>query len=350
LRSANTEATVPLYLPDFNLQAHNTLAVPARARYFVSVSTGEELREALAFVKMEKLPLLALGGGSNLILRADFPGVVVHINLLGKTLVREDSEYVWLRVAAGENWHQLVEHCLKRHYWGLENLSLIPGSVGAAPIQNIGAYGVELESVFEELQALEVSSGNSLSFDRDACEFGYRDSVFKHRLRDSCIITSVILKLHKVPKFTLEYPALRAALADVSPAEITPQMVSDAVCRVRRSKLPDPHDLPNVGSFFKNPIISREQLLALQQRFPDIVSYPVNEGQAKLAAGWLIDKAGWRGHIGASGVAVHSQQALVITNPERAPGSAVLALAEAIQASVLREYGVRLEPEPRIYP
>jgi UDP-N-acetylmuramate dehydrogenase len=340
---------VPLYLPHFNLQKFNTLAVPAHASFFVSVKNDEELREALVFARTEKLPLLLLGGGSNIVLRDDFPGLVIHIKSQGKEVVGEDDDYVWLKVAAGENWHQLVEYSLANAFYGLENLSLIPGSVGAAPIQNIGAYGVEIRELLVELTALDIGSGLLVTFTNDSCQFGYRDSIFKNALKDRYVITSVTLRLHKNPRVNVTYPALKAVLADLPEEEITPERVSRAVVAVRTNKLPDPAEIPNVGSFFKNPIIPRDAYEALQLHHPDVVAYDAGEGKAKLAAAWLIDRAGWRGKE-AEGAAVHKDQALVLTNPHKNSGSAVLMLAELIKQSVLDQFGVQLEMEPRVYP
>ncbi|MEN0038681.1 MAG: UDP-N-acetylmuramate dehydrogenase [Cellvibrio sp.] len=340
---------MPLFLPHFNLQKFNTLAVPAIAQFFVSVKTDDELREALAFARAEKLPLMLLGGGSNIVLRDDFPGLVIHIKSQGKEVVSENDDFVWLKVAAGENWHQLVEYTLDNALYGLENLSLIPGSVGAAPIQNIGAYGVEIKDVVAELSALNISSGLKVTFTNESCQFGYRDSIFKRSLLDQYVITSVTFKLRKQPQLTLSYPALRVALSDTPEQDITAEQVSAAVIAIRQSKLPDPAEIPNAGSFFKNPVIGIEQFELLRSQYPAIVSYPVDPGFVKLAAGWLIDQAGWRGK-GVDGAVVHALQALVLTNPDGLPGSAVLALAEQVQASIAERFGVILELEPRVYP
>lgn len=338
-----------LFLPEFPLQAYNTLAVPASARFYVKVTSDEELLEALQFARQQALPLLIFGGGSNIVLCGDFPGLAIHICSRGKEVIAEDADFIWLRVAAGENWHTLVEHTLEFHYWGLENLSLIPGTVGAAPIQNIGAYGVELKDVFAELTALEISSGLTVNFNADACAFGYRDSVFKQALKDCYVITSVTLKLRKQPYLVLDYPALREALAHLPADAIDPLAVSQAVCAIRRSKLPDPAVIPNAGSFFKNPVITQQHLQSLQRTWPNLVAYAVDEQHSKVAAGWLIEQAGWRGYKEGA-VAVHDQQALVLTNGENAGGKAILALANKIIASVYERYGIRLEPEPRTYP
>lgn len=336
-------------LSDVSLEAYNTLAVPARARHFVSLEDEQHLDCALAFARAQSLPVLALGGGSNIVLRADYPGLVIHLNWRGRQVVRETKEHVWLKVAAGENWHQLVEFCLQQQYWGLENLSLIPGNVGAAPIQNIGAYGVELKDVFAELEAVEIGSGERATFNREQCDFGYRDSVFKRDLRNRYIITSVTLKLNRVPHLILSYPALRDALAEQPLAEVTPLDVSRAVCAIRQAKLPDPAFIPNVGSFFKNPVVDVQTFLRLQHQHPGLISYPVDELQVKLAAAWLIERAGWKGFVQGK-VAVHKEQALVLTNPGRGYGHEVLELAQRIQDSIAKEFGISLEMEPQIYP
>lgn len=340
---------MPLFLPHYNLQKLNTLAVPALAQYFVSVKTDEELLEALAFARTENLPLLLLGGGSNIVLRDDFPGLVVQIKSHGKEVVDENDEFVWLKVAAGENWHQLVEYSLDNALYGLENLSLIPGSVGAAPIQNIGAYGVEIKELVAELSALNIRSGLTVTFTNESCQFGYRDSIFKQSLKDQYVITSVTFRLRKQPHLNLTYPALRVALADIAEADIMPQHVSAAVIDIRQAKLPDPAIIPNVGSFFKNPVIDQLQFDTLKAANPKIVSYPAANSQVKLAAAWLIDQSGWRGRE-VSGAVVHEQQALVLTNPLKSSGQAVLELAELIKKSVFEQFGVILEMEPRIYP
>ncbi len=334
---------------NINLQPHNTLAVPARARYYAQISDESQLPALLQFARDRRLPLLVLGGGSNVVLDGDFPGLVLHMRLTGKTLVREDREHYWLQVAAGENWHELVRYCLAHEYWGLENLSLIPGSVGAAPIQNIGAYGVELKDVFAQLEAMDVNTGEVHVFDKDGCEFGYRDSLFKRAGKDRYLILSVTLKLSRRPHLKVTYPALKEAVRHIPVGQLTPLAVSEAVCAVRRSKLPDPAITPNVGSFFKNPLVGLEQFLELQVHHPGLISYPVDARHVKLAAGWLIERAGWKG-VSRGAVAVHAQQALVLTNAGKASGAEVLALAEEIRHSVAAEYGVDLEPEPRVYP
>ncbi|WP_041523440.1 UDP-N-acetylmuramate dehydrogenase [Gilvimarinus agarilyticus] len=344
-----------LFLPEFDLQRFNTLAIAARAQFYVAVTTHDEVLEALAFARERQLPVLPLGGGSNIVLADNYPGLVMHIKLRGIEPVAEDAQSVWVRAAAGENWHEFVQHCLMIGCYGLENLSLIPGSVGAAPIQNIGAYGVELQQRLSELSAVDIRSGLPVTFTAESCNFAYRDSVFKHSARDRYIITSVTFKLDRAVRPVLDYPSLRQQLQlepdGGAPAEahFSAQQIADAVIAVRQEKLPDPATTPNAGSFFKNPLVDAATFAALQQRYPDIVSYPQADGRVKLAAGWLIDRAGWRGYR-AGDVAVHSEQALVITNPGRGSGASVLALADEITRSVFSQYGVTLELEPRVYP
>jgi len=336
-------------IPDYCLQHLNTLAIAAKANFFVEVHDNDELSAALKFAREGQLPLLVLGGGSNIVLADDFPGLAIMVKHTGIELVDEDEDFVYLQVGAGENWHDLVAYCLGFHYWGLENLSLIPGNVGAAPIQNIGAYGVELKDVFSELQAMEIQSRVVVNFEKDACEFAYRDSIFKNRFRDRYVITHVTLKLHKSPRNMIDYPALKQALSEIPAADITPQNISDAVCEIRSTKLPKPEDIPNAGSFFKNPIVSNEDFLSLQRRYPAMVAYAAGEGRTKLAAAWLIEHAGLKG-ARRGGASVHSQQALVLTNAQRGSGLDVLALAKHVQDRVFEQYSVSLEMEPRVYP
>lgn len=333
---------------DHPLQAFNTLAVPAVASRYLRVSSTGELQQALQCARESELDVLVLGGGSNLVLPETFAGLVIHIAIKGFVVVAHDAEHIWLRVGAGEVWHDLVEYCLDHNYYGLENLSLIPGTVGAAPIQNIGAYGIELDSVFAELEALDRASLAAVSFDRDACQFSYRDSVFKKELKDQFIITNVTLKLGKTPRFDLNYAALREALTGVPEDEISPRKVSEAVCQIRRSKLPDPKDIPNAGSFFKNPIVSRAQFEHLLKQHPGLVSYPVDDSRVKLAAGWLLEQAGWRGHS-ENGLGMHLHQSLVLVNPGRRTGRQIIEYAARIQHDIQQRFGVALEREPVAY-
>ncbi len=330
------------------LLKYNTLALPSTAEYFCKVSSESELQEALAWARQKQLPITLLGGGSNVVLASDLAGLVIYIAISGIELISEPNQAEKLiRVGAGEDWHQLVLYTLQQGWYGLENLSLIPGLAGAAPIQNIGAYGVELSDRFHSLETIELSSGQSITMTLEDCEFGYRDSFFKGAGRDQYVITTVNLKLSAKVNLCLEYPALQQYLKAKTLAEVTPQQVSDAVCAIRRSKLPDPTEIPNAGSFFKNPVISSEQVETLKQKYPGLVSYEQADGRKKLAAGWLVEQAGWKG-ITSSGVGVHDHQALVLVN-YHGTGKDLLSLAGDIQASVLDKFGVSLEIEPRVY-
>lgn len=331
-----------------SLQAFNTLAVPAAARFFVSVSSEAELVEAIDYSKRESLPRLILGGGSNIVLGGDFDGLVIHLNLSGVEVLGEEGESVRVRVAAGENWDDFVRYSLSRQWYGLENLSAIPGSVGAAPIQNIGAYGVEIGSVLESVQGYHIDSGERRDLSRDECQLGYRDSIFKNSLKDRFVITSVVLRLSTTAHPECSYPALAAELGDAEPS---PLAIADAVRRVRGRKLPSPAQLPNAGSFFKNPIVDQARFERLQRDYPAIPAWPVADG-VKLAAGWLLEQAGWKGYSGQgqlSGLGLYHEQALVLINPGRVSGARVLALAQQVADSVRERFGVQLDIEPRVY-
>jgi len=329
-----------------NLQSLNTLAAPARAEYFCAARTESDLLEALEWARQGQMALQVLGGGSNLVLAPLLSGLTLQVTMQGKILLEDTAESVLLKVSAGENWHQLVIWCLAQGYYGLENLALIPGTVGAAPVQNIGAYGIEISRVVEAVETLGRSDGAPLLLSSRDCEFSYRDSIFKQRLRNRQVITSVILRLSRRAQPEASYPALRDALT----GDITPQSVFDAVCRIRSGKLPDPTRIPNCGSFFKNPIVPQSLHDVLRKRYPDMPSFGVDlagrvEPVRKLAAAWLIDQAGWKGRE-YNGMRVHDQQALVLTNPNRLTGHVVLEMAREIQHSVLDRFGVTLELEP----
>ncbi|WP_288129823.1 UDP-N-acetylmuramate dehydrogenase [Microbulbifer sp.] len=334
---------------DADLQPFNTLTIAARARYFAAVTSIDALREALTFARDKKLPILPLGGGSNIVLTDDFPGVAIHVGLKGLTMCEEGGA-TRICAAAGENWHQLVMRSVEAGLGGLENLALIPGNIGAAPIQNIGAYGVELKDTFDSLQAMDIATGDLLRFTAAECEFGYRDSVFKRAARDRYIICEVTLKLPQEWQPKIGYPALAQYLASAesSATPLTPEQVAEAVIAIRNSKLPNPVDIPNAGSFFKNPIVSDAQYVALKAQHPELVAFSAGDDW-KLAAGWLIDQAGWKGRL-RDGVGVHDRQALVLVNPGHREGGQVVSLAREIAADIQHKFGVTLEPEPRFYP
>ncbi len=330
----------------FCLQAMNTLAVPCVAEHFCQADTLDVLRAALGWAQQRSLPVHILGGGSNVVLPCRLQGLVLAPVLLGRQIVSEQGGRVQVRFGAGENWHAVVDWCLRQRLYGLENLAMIPGNVGAAPVQNIGAYGVELADCFVQLEALDRQSLETRLFDFADCQFAYRDSVFKNAQRERLIITQVTLELSRTPVSRLEYPALREALAGCAGA--TPVDIYHAVCRLRTSKLPDPAVLPNCGSFFKNPLISAAQLQALRTQYPDAVAFATPDPQTfKLAAAWLIDRSGWKGQS-VQGAAVHAQQALVLTNPQRGAADQVLALAQAIRLDIQARFNIELEMEPQL--
>jgi len=332
-----------------SLQSRNTLALPGRAEFFACVASNDELAEALAYAGTQKLPVTILGGGSNVVLRGDISGLVIQIATRGITSSeqRGDSQTLHWTAAAGENWHQFVQQTLAQKSYGLENLSLIPGLVGAAPIQNIGAYGLEISERFISLQALEISSGQSVCFSKSDCAFGYRESVFKQSAAGQFVVTSVTLALSRQPNIDISYPALASVFADAPQKELTPQQVSAAVCRIRQQKLPDPTVQPNAGSFFKNPVISRARWQQLLAEYPALPGYSQADGSVKLPAAWLIDQAGWKGAAGQA-CSVHSEHALVLVNSAACSGWQLLALAEDIIVDIERRFGILLVIEPQV--
>ena len=328
---------------DVSLKPFNTFGIDQRAEEMLVLTDVDELK---ILEERREPPALVLGGGSNILLTRDVPGLTVHNDLRGIEVVRETGDHVWITAMAGEVWHDVVLYAIERGWGGIENLSLIPGRMGAAPMQNIGAYGVELEQVFERLEAWDLRTHRTETFGRSACSFGYRESIFKTTQRGRYIILSVTLRLTKRPTYHLDYGALKRTLADMGVQELSVRAVSDAVIRIRRSKLPDPAEIGNAGSFFKNPVIDRPRYDDLLDDFPDMPSYPVEDG-VKVPAGWLIDRAGWKGRrFGAYGV--HAHQALVLVNHGGAAGSDIYALSETIRQDVLNTYGIALEREVNI--
>lgn len=330
-----------------SLRPHNTLAVDVRARYFVQVDSVAQLCAALRWAKAQRLEVLLLGGGSNLVLTNDFTGLVLQLNLRGIDWLEDDSERAIVRVQAGENWHEFVQWSLAQGLSGLENLSLIPGSVGAAPVQNIGAYGVETKDCVVQVQALERDSLTPVTLTAAECGFAYRDSVFKQQPQ-RWVIISVDFRLSRRPQLKLGYGPIQDWLTEQGIDVPTAKDVSRAVIAIRQSKLPDPAQLANTGSFFKNPIVSAAHAQRLRDEYPQLVSYPMAAGQVKLAAGWLIERAGWKGfRQGDAGV--HTQQALVLVNYGQATGQDIIELARRIQADIQQRYDVQLEIEPIVY-
>ena len=326
-----------------DLTAFNTLGLPAFARSFVTLDDMTAL-PIIGRLLREHDQACVLGGGSNVVLSRQIDSLIVHIGLRGISPISEvDTGYV-ISAAAGENWHAFVGHCVQAGFYGLENLALIPGQVGAAPVQNIGAYGLEVAQCLHSVTAWDLSRQESVVLDAAECAFGYRDSRFKHEPH-RWIILSVQFRTSKVWQPRLDYPDLQrhSRLADL--ATLTPRDVYEAVCDIRRSKLPDPAVIGNAGSFFKNPVVAAQEYARLKEKFPGVVAYALPDGSAKLAAGWLIDQAGWKGRrLGRA--AVHDRQALVLTNAGGADAEDILQLSRAIQTDVMARYGVALEPEP----
>lgn len=327
-----------------SLLGQNTFGIDARARYYTKISSVEQLSN-LAF--SGGLPVLVLGGGSNVLFTRDFNGYVLQNRIMGIDIVREDDSYVYLKTGAGENWHGFVEYCIARNYGGVENLALIPGCNGASPIQNIGAYGVEIKDVFHELEAFHLESREIHVFTHADCRFGYRDSIFKRESKGKYLISSVTYRLRKVPEFNISYGAIRQELDAMGVQELSVRAIGDAVIRIRRSKLPDPAQIGNAGSFFKNPEISAEHYDHLREEFPGIVGYALDNGRVKLAAGWLIEKAGWKGfRRGDAGV--HARQALVLVNYGNASGQEIFDLSEELIRSIYEKFHVTLEREVNV--
>jgi len=340
---------------NISLRSYNSFRIDARARYFANFNDTDELEELLTpgslfrqcFRGQARLPALVLGGGSNILLTNDYDGLVLKNDIKGITELHEDSEYVYVRAGAGENWHQFVLHCIQRNWAGIENLSLIPGNVGASPMQNIGAYGVEMEEVFWDLEAYHIKDRKLVTFTKTDCEFSYRDSVFKRKYKDQFVILNVTYQLRKKPRFNTSYGAIEQELEKMGVQELSIRGISDAVINIRSSKLPDPKETGNAGSFFKNPSVSKDEFKNLKSKFENIVGYPNADGTVKLAAGWLIEQCGWKGYRkGDAGC--HARQALVLVNYGNAGGNEIFDLSEEILQSVKEKFGVQLEREVNI--
>ena len=330
---------------NFPLKPYNTFGIDAKARFFNTFSSKEELEEYLMFYS--EYPIFILGGGSNILFIGDFDGTVLKNNIKGIELQHEDSDYVYVKAGAGENWHQFVLHCINHNWAGVENLSLIPGNIGASPIQNIGAYGVELVDVFWSLEAMHIPERRIHTFTTVDCEFGYRDSIFKNRYKNDFTILSVTFQLKKRPVFHTSYGAITQELEKMGVKELSIKAISQAVINIRSSRLPDPNTIPNAGSFFKNPEVPTGKYDELKLKFPDIIAYPLGKESVKLAAGWMIEQCGWKGYRkGDAGC--HEKQALVLVNYGNATGSEIYDLSEEIQQSVNKKFGVMLEREVNI--
>jgi UDP-N-acetylmuramate dehydrogenase len=343
-----SQATAPLEVErNASLRTMNSFGLPAVARRLVRLHGDADVRRVLGDPELGRLPKFVLGGGSNLVLSRDPPGVVLKVEVRGRRVVERRADAVIVEAGAGENWHEFVAWTMEQDLPGLENLALIPGTVGAAPVQNIGAYGVELRDRFDSLDAVDLITGRTVTLDAAACRFGYRDSVFKQQLAGKSVIVRVRLRLPRPWQPVLGYLDLERKVAETGITAPEARTVFDWVCAIRRAKLPDPAEIGNAGSFFKNPVVTEEQCRDIIGRDPHVVHYPMPDGSFKLAAGWLIDACGWKGKtVGNAGV--YDKQALVLVNRGGATGAEVVTLARAIQESVYGRFGIRLEPEPVI--
>ncbi len=328
-----------------SLKPFNTFGLPAVAQSLVRIKSDADVRRVVDHPELGRAPKFILGGGSNIILTRDMPAVVLKVEVTGKRLVEERADAWIVEAGAGESWHDVVAWTLAQGWPGLENLALIPGTVGAAPVQNIGAYGLELKDRFEALDAVDLVTGRSVTLGPAICAFGYRDSVFKHSLAGRTLITRVRLRLPRPWQPVLGYLDLERRMREEGVSSPSARQIFDWICAIRRAKLPDPAAIGNAGSFFKNPVVTPEQCRDIIGRDPEIVHYPMPDGSVKLAAGWMIDACGWKGKA-VGGAAVYDRQALVLVNRGGAIGSEVMTLARAIQESVYGRFGIRLEPEP----
>lgn len=328
------------------LKPFNTFGIAAQARYMAACSSIDDFRELREWKAFYTSPKLILGGGSNILFTKDYDGLVIKNNFKGIAVVDDTAEHIYIKAGAGENWHQFVLHCVQNNYAGIENLSLIPGNVGASPMQNIGAYGVEIKDVFHQLEAVDISSGELVVFKANECNFGYRESIFKNIAKDKYIITSVTYRLSKTPHFNTSYGAIEQELENMG-AEVSIAAISQAVINIRSSKLPNPKVIGNAGSFFKNPVVPTEKATELKTQYPNLASYVVDDNTVKLAAGWLIEQSGWKGkNLGNYGV--HDKQALVLVNYGNAKGIDIFNLSTQIKEDVLKKFGVELEREVNI--
>ncbi len=332
---------------DKSLQHYNTFGIDVSARYFAEIKSLEDYRILINDPELKKEKKLILGGGSNILFTKDFDGLVIKNSLNGIDVIKEDAYNVWVRAAAGEIWHPFVLFCVERKLAGLENLSLIPGQVGAAPMQNIGAYGMEVKDTCDSVEAIHLETGVSIIFNNEDCEFGYRESIFKHRYKDQLLITAVTFRLNKIFKPKISYGDIRLTLEEMRAEEITIKAVSDAVIKIRSSKLPDPKDIANAGSFFKNPVVAKRSFNGLIKKHPLMPNFPQKNGMVKVPAGWLIEQCGWKGKVvGRTGV--HKLQALVLVNYGGATGNEIYTLSLEIQKSVREKFEIEIVPEVNV--
>ncbi|MDX2245227.1 MAG: UDP-N-acetylmuramate dehydrogenase [Bacteroidia bacterium] len=328
------------------LKPYNTFGLDAVARFWLEINSEQAAIEFLTDNIHGAEPLFILGGGSNILLTGDFEGVVLYNRILGREIVGEDEKHVWVKAGAGENWHQFVLFCIENGWGGVENLSLIPGCVGAAPIQNIGAYGAEIKDVLDHLEAIHLATGKIHRFSLAECNMGYRDSIFKQECKGEFLITRVVFRLSKQPQINTTYGAIGEELSRI-PGPHGIREVSEAVIRIRQSKLPDPAEIGNAGSFFKNPVVSAEIFARIKSQYPEVPSFAAEDGQIKIPAAWLIQTCGWKGYR-ENDLGVHKNQALVLVNYGTAKGRDLLALSTRIMDSVSEKFDLRLEREVNV--
>ena len=334
-------------IENYPLLKLNTFGIDVKAKYFTSINTINELIEVTKTNVFKDLELLILGGGSNILFTKDFDGLVILNNIKGKEIIDQNQQSIFLKIGAGENWHELVMYCVDNGWGGIENLSLIPGNTGTAPMQNIGAYGVEIKETFIELEALEISSGKIVKFNNSDCEFGYRESVFKNKMKNQYIILNITLELKKNPVLNINYGDVKAILESQNIKNPGIKEVSNAIISIRQSKLPDPKKIGNSGSFFKNPIVRLNQLELIKKKYPNVVNYEINDNEFKIAAGWLIERAGWKGKK-FNNYGIHEKQALVLVNYGLANGMEIFELSEKIILDIKDKFGITLEREVNI--
>ena len=331
-----------------SLKSYNTFGIDCNSSFFTRINTLKDLEELYQQPLFKNQKKLILGGGSNILFTSNFEGLVIKNEIKGIEIIKETKDVVEVQIGAGVNWHEFVIYAVNNKWGGVENMSLIPGNCGTAPMQNIGAYGVEIKDTFISLNAYEIETGEIVSFDRKKCDFGYRESVFKNDLKNQYIILDITLRLQKKPILNTKYGDINNTLIKNNISKPTIKDVSNAVIEIRTSKLPNPKEIGNAGSFFKNPIIQQDQFKELKTKFPEIVSYPVNEKQVKLAAGWLIEKAGWKG-MDFGDFGVHKKQSLVLVNYNNASGKEIFDLSQDILEDVYQKFQVKLEREVNIF-
>lgn len=331
---------------NFSLKNYNTFGIEAKAKQFVAVHSIDELKTILENHPNEKK--FILGGGSNMLLTQDIDALVIHVDLKGKKIIQQDDDFVWVKSQAGENWHEFVLWTIEHDFGGLENMSLIPGNVGTTPVQNIGAYGREIKDTFVSCEAMEIATQNMRTFTKEECNFGYRESIFKQAVKDQFIITSVVYKLTKRNhKINTSYGDITKELENKEVPNPTLKDVSNAVIAIRQSKLPNPKELGNSGSFFKNPVVLKEYFFKIQEKFPEIRFFEVSPTEVKVPAGWLIEHAGLKGYR-KDDAGVHKNQALVIVNYGNATGKELLELSKFVQKTVFDKYGIAIEAEVNV--